>query len=168
MLIKSKVYFVALCVGFVGFEILLYKLDPFCIAETYMDDLLETIKNGDQQALCDLFSQEAQNEDKIVNNAKLLLKLFGNDFRASNYNRGMAKKSACYGEIYQEAYTGCDIETSNGTYRVMIKVCIKDTSNTENIGIVSLYITRIESLEGAGYWGAYTAWEPGIILRINN
>jgi hypothetical protein len=145
------------------------------IVDNKIENILEAMEHCDKNALKNLFSQKAikgrENFDETV------IELF--DF----FEGQILSHSRClpyeeYGRNVDSEYrclcAYTDVETNKQQYRLAFKIFIEDTSDSDNVGIYSLYIIKSEYSDSQkAYWGngnwVEGDWNPGInIDRTKN
>lgn len=114
-------------------------------SEGYLDDLLYAIKQQDSVSFRALFSENAiLSTPGFDSKLEEVFSLFDEDFLAFEYIHGVSSMRRCGQHIHTEDNIECDIKTSNGYYRLVIRICLEDTIDADNIGIIFLYITKTQ------------------------
>ena len=149
-----------------------FTSDDRGIANERFEQVIEAIQNQDSDALKSLFSENALNLAKDMDEA--IYELFGyyqgellsyNDWSALNVDYSKERD----GSRRKRLYSTYDVETSQGSYRFAMEFIPEDTADTGNVGIRSLYVIKLEddtdpSIAYRGD-GKYT---PGININKKN
>ena len=144
------------------------------IANARMDKVLEAIQNKDKDALKALFSPKAIAEAEEFDQSIIdLFDYFQGDFisyndqSAINVEEGLNDDGT--GRRWKALYSTYDLETSNQEYRIAIKDFTVDTANSNNVGIYSFYIIKLEDDPDPkiAYRGD-DKYTPGINFNIKN
>ena len=119
------------------------------ISDKKMEQILDAIINRDKSTMEKLFSKKSIAEVKDLDGS--ISKLFDyfqgnfisyNDWNAVNADGGINDPGT--GRSWKCLYSTFDVKTTKITYRFAIKEFIQDTANSDNVGICSLYIIKME------------------------
>lgn len=116
--------------------------------------LTGAVVRKDAEAIRDMFSNrvvlESGDMDRTVQE---LLELV--DGEVITYHRyGPGTYTSKDGDKFRkEIEASFDLETTEGFYKVALKICVIDTVDPDNVGICSLYITGAEKTDTSVYWG---------------
>lgn len=140
--------------------------DDQSVARASFEEFMYNVNNNDSEAIRKMFSKNAA--DSVEDLDKKIIELIefskGEIISYDDWGGPAAYESVENDRKTQEITSTFDITTSKGKFRMAIKEVIKDTTNTENIGIVSIYVTSTEKTdEDFAYWGD-GKWTHGITL----
>lgn len=142
------------------------------IANESFEKILNAIQNQDNSALKNLFSKKSVAASYDFDGSMTALfnffkgqMLSYNDWGGPNTSDGMNDDGT--GRNWKSIQSTFDVETKEGNYRFAIKTFIKDTADSDNVGIHSLYIIKAENSDiQFAYWGD-GKWTPGIVIEQN-
>ena len=146
-----------------------FSTDNRKIANEQFDKILLAVESQDSMALKGLFSKNAiDSSEKLNDEINNLFDYFQVEVIAyddwGGPNTETAKNYDGNGHSWQTLRSTYNVETSGGMYQIAILTYVKDT-NSNNIGINSLYITKADDTEkGFAYWGDGN-WTPGINIE---
>lgn len=128
----------------------------------WMKVTVNTIIANNPSVLKELFAVNLQETDEFDSQLQSLFSYFDGDIESYDIVLGMTYLSTHDGIM--ESDVGCDIKTTNASYRLAIKICLMNKHNNRHEGIQSLYVTNINDIaQDVGYWGSIV-WTPGITI----
>lgn len=141
------------------------------IANARMNQVLEAIQKQDKNALKDLFSKNAQSVTNFEDSLDRLFDLYQGDFQSYNDWGGVGAEAGMNedgsGRVWKSIESAYDVTTSEHIYRFAVKEFRKDSADSNNIGIYSMYIMKAKE---SGLQRAYRGdgkWTPGITIEQN-
>ena len=151
-----------------------YSHDDQGDANAKMDKVLEAIKNKDKGSLKKMFSIKAISEAKDFDQSIIdLFDYFLGDFISYNDWGGPGVHEGINDDgtsrNWKSIDSSYDVKTSKQIYRFAIQEYTQDTANSDNVGIQSLYIIKMEDDTDPqfGYRGDNKN-TPGISINIKN
>lgn len=141
------------------------------IANKKFDEILEALETKDKEQLTALFSKEslrvAEEFDSSVNE---LFDFFEGEVESYD-DWGAQEVSTSYenDEIIQIIESTYDVKTTDCEYRFAIIYIYKDTADSDNVGVKSLYVIKKEDDIDPeyAYWGDGKN-TPGININVQN
>lgn len=139
------------------------------VANNSFEKVILAIQNRDENALRSSFSKKSVSEDNDFDESIVTLFHFFegvlesyNDWGGPQVSQGRNDDGT--GHNWKSIQSTYDVETNEQKYRIAIKQFVADNTDSNNIGICSLYITKAEdsNLQFA-YWGD-GKWTPGITV----
>ena len=120
----------------------------------------EALENQNKEAIEQLFAMNVQTEIDLNMQLDALFDFYngtlGSYQRVGSYYRG---EKPCY---HMESY---EVSTAEEGYRIAMKICYRDSSDSGNVGIHSIYIIKAEKADpDFVYWGNHS-WKNGIIIE---
>ena len=136
----------------------LTKIDPF------VELLANTIDQKDSYSFKNLWAPNVLANDIDESEIEGLFQFFEGSLISAE-ELGCSEYESKDGDIhYAEIDISGNVQTSDKTYRIALKVCIVDSVDINNVGIHSLYIIDAENTDmDFGYWGNHE-WSPGITI----
>lgn len=130
--------------------------------EKWMERTITALMVDNPDALKQLFVAHLQETDEFDSQIQSLFSYFDGDIESYNIVLGRTYISTHDGIM--ESDVGCDINTTNASYRLAIKICLTDKRDSSNDGIQSLYVVNTNDIApDVGYWGSIV-WTPGITI----
>ncbi len=139
--------------------------------DLYTDDFVEMLFDEDvseseskEDSLAALFSETAKSANgDIKAEISELIEFFSNKEGEIEWrdNGGGASKSADHGKVNETVLDGYVVTMNGIDYNLVIAACSRDTENSDNIGIYSIYFNEVQLLNGKFDHSedpAYTAW----------
>ena len=141
------------------------------IANQEFEKVLNALVKENAEMLKLLFSQETLNTEKEFDNSvEQLFNYFDGEIKSyEDWGGPYVSTVKDDGDVIQIMKSTYDLKTSTCDYRICITYVYKDSTNTNNIGIKSLYIIKAEddlNLQYA-YWGDGID-APGIHIGVPN
>ncbi len=130
--------------------------------EKWMEYTISALMADNPEILKPLFAANLQESDEFDSKLQSLMSYFNGDIQSYDIVLGRTYLSTHDGIV--ESDVGCDIKTTNASYRLAIKIRLTDKNDSRNEGIQSLYIINANDIApDVGYWGNIV-WLPGITL----
>ena len=135
-------------------------------ADALLDSILKCAQSQDAQMFRDLFSKETiKSVEDLDSQIQLLFGVCKGE-RISHQRFGpraySKKEGNKYIKVIEASY---DVTTTAISYRIAIKCCTIDSENTDNVGLVSIYIIDAKDSDMSfAYWGD-GIWKPGITIE---
>lgn len=132
-------------------------------ADRTLEQMIQAIEDQDAASVQAMFAPNAI--DSAENMDEMTAALF--DFYEGemiSYKRyGPATYESKHGDFHTKRLEASyDVTTSAGNYRIAMQICMIDSSDPENVGMSSFYITKAEDTDTSyAYWGDQL-WSPGI------
>ena len=129
------------------------------LAESRMKQLVNAIKQQDEEAIKELFSEKAIEEagDIDSNVADLLSFVRGEVVSWTQDGSPVVFEDFEYGSVTKELLTWYDLKTSEESYRVLLDDYPIDTVDSKNVGLYSIMILRAEDEDKLESWGGSNA-----------
>ena len=136
-------------------------------ANNTLEQLLEGIKNQDNDTIRNLFSKktidDVGNLDECVED---LLCFFQGKIESYDDWASVGTDSIKeHGKIRTELQSTYDVMTSEQKYHMAIKECTVDTFNPNNVGVISVYIINDEDWKESFAYRGDGKWTPGITIE---
>lgn len=130
--------------------------------EKWMERTINALMVDNPDALKQLFAAHLQETDEFDNQIQSLFSYFDGDIESYDIVLGRTYISTHDGIM--ESDVGCDINTTNASYRLAIRICLTNKRDSRNEGIQSLYVVNTNDIApDVGYWGSIV-WTPGITI----
>jgi len=139
------------------------------IADKTFNEIITAISLQDDSKIVDMFSNSIKSEDNSVDNlSQSALKFF--EFIHGDIVAFSSASEAGVGTDYRiesgkkrkEIQSAFCINTTENTYYIAIKECIKDEFDDNNIGIMSIYIIESNNWTENYVYRGDGKWIPGI------
>ena len=124
----------------------MYFMNEDDIAKKLFEKAIEALDNGDVEGLRKLFAPNAINvtenfEDKLDE----IFEYYRGEYISCEYKNAMnSELTQSEGKVAREASVSCDFETTEEIYRMALTYKDIDTAEPDNVGVLSLYIIRLE------------------------
>ena len=123
------------------------KQDYLMYSNTIFEQLIDAIQNKNEEAITALFSNNVVNSDLDFNEdvTKLIsyVDVMG-DLEYEPWSRPNTSMEKEYSYFRLEIESTYDFKLGDKSYRLAFIYCDKDTSNSDNEGIISMYIIKAE------------------------
>ena len=138
------------------------ETDDLVVADKQFEKILAVVEKQDRDALKGMFSVKAQTNSKSFDEdiASLFDYFKGDILSYDDHGCGkvfIGKNDEGYKRQWKTTETTYNVETSEGFYQFAIKTYVTDTATSDNIGIESLYVIRLDGAEKEdkeiAYWG---------------
>jgi hypothetical protein len=146
-------------------------VDSEKIADETFNEIIAAIKSKDDSSIMELFSDSVKNEGKLSQEVLNFLNFIRGDIVSfsSAIESGVGTFSDVdNGKTKTEIQPSFRITTTENTYYVAIKECIRDDGNDSNIGITSIYIIDSNTWSSDYVYRGDGKWTPGIIIDSEN
>lgn len=145
--------------------------DDQSIADKKLAEVLTAVQNQDKDALGALFSANSLKSVEMFD-AQMdeLFTYFQGEPEAYNDWGGPVVETAREGfQVREVMESNYDVKTTKGAYRIAIRTVTKDSRASDNVGIQSLYIIKLEDdpYPQYAYWGD-GEFTPGINIGVPN
>ena len=142
------------------------------VARATLDELVKVLEAEDAEALKALFaSNVVKDNENFDESIEALFEYYNGEFKSCSSDGSVeASCSMEYGETTEsEYYSSYDVATSDDKYRIAIYEVTVDKGDSDNVGIVSLYIIRKEDDTSLGLvYRGDDKYTPGININIKN
>ena len=141
------------------------------IANDKFEEIIEVIQSQNSDMLTALFSKESiDNEETFNNSVEKLFEYFTGTVESyDDWGACHVETTKEDDQILQIMESTYDVKTTECEYRFAVRYIAKDTVNSDNVGVQSLYVIRMQDdiYTEYAYWGdgKYT---PGINIGIPN
>jgi hydrogenase maturation factor HypE len=127
---------------------MLNKKDEEKTADSRIEQIIEAIKNQEKQAIKDMFSEQAQNEAKALDDEiNYLLALVEGNIESWEKIGGSVGESDDYGHIKIKSRFRYNVYTDKEEYLFSILEYTKDTDNPDNVGVYSIKAINVKNEE---------------------
>ena len=134
------------------------------IADETFNKMITAVRLEDDSQLADMFSNTIKNEDDLSQSASMFIDFIQGDIvshsSASEAGVGVDYKTES-GKNRKEIQSAFYITTTESTYYIAIKECIKDEVDN-NIGLLSIYIIEANNWTEDYVYRGDGKWIPGI------
>lgn len=141
------------------------------LADEQMDMILKAIYNQDTELFLTLFSPNALNAAQCIENDidALFSCCTGQYKQYNNWGGPYVEDTRESGNRTTVIFGTYDVEIGGTTYRFAFKYIVRDTANSQNVGIWSLYVmsTEDDSELQFAYWGD-GLYSPGLHIEIDS
>lgn len=145
--------------------------DDRTIANKKLEEVLTAVQKQDKDTLTALFSADSlKNVEMFHAQIDELFTYFEGDIESYNDWGGPVVETAReYFKVHEAMESNYDVKTTKGSYRIAIRTITRDSWDSNNVGIQSLYIIKLEDdpLPQDAYWGD-GEFTPGINIGIPN
>ena len=135
------------------------------IADKTFNKIISAIRLEDDSKIVDLFSNAIKSEDDLSKPAMTFIKCIRGDIisfsSASEAGVGADYKTET-GKKRKEIQSAFCINTTESSYYIAIKECVKDEFDDNNIGIMSIYIIESSNWTEDYVYRGDGKWNPGI------
>ena len=135
------------------------------IADKTFNKIITTIGSNDDSTMVNMFSNTVKSEVDLSHAVLLFYDFIQGDI-VSFSSASEAGVGADYqtesGKIRKEIQSAFCISTTENTYYIAIKECVKDEIDDNNIGIVSIYIIESNHWKEDYIYRGDGKWLPGI------
>lgn len=136
------------------------------LATQYMDSIVNAIETKNVQLMRSLFASNIGQKNGVLDEEILALFQFckGKVIQCSGVV-GEISTERVKGDVKKHVHASYNISTSEGAYRIAFKFCMKDSSDSDNEGLMSMYVvSQSESDMHFTYWGDYN-WNDGVVIQ---
>ncbi len=141
------------------------------IADKTFNEMITAIRLQDDSKIVDMFSHSIKSEDNLSQSASMLLDFIRGEIvsfsPASEAGVGTDDRTES-GKKRKEIQSAFCISTTESTYYIAIKECIKDEFDDNNIGIMSIYIIESNNWTENYVYRGDGKWLPGINIIDHN
>ncbi len=136
------------------------------IADKTFEKIIDTIKAKNSKQLEDLFSENTIiSSDNFKAQTTNFIKFIEGDivsYTPSEDNGVFAESKIDYGKVKKIIQPCFTLYTTKKTYHIAIYQCIRDDSNENNVGIISIYIIDSKYYNEPYVYRGDGKWTPGI------
>ena len=138
------------------------------IADQTFDKIITAIRLEDDSKIVDMFSNDIQSEADLLQSALMFFDFIHGDIvsfsSASEAGVGTDYRTE-NGKKRKEIQSAFCFNTTENTYYIAIKECVKDELDADNIGIVSIYIIESNNWTNDYVYRGDGKWIPGINIE---
>jgi len=137
---------------------------PQKVSNEKFEKLISAIETQNENELRNLFSKTVVDEsENFSESASALFDFYRGEMKTYKYWSATASsRKKRTGERWRTVDASYDVETTEGAFCFAFKTVTIDNTNSDNLGISSLYIIDYENSDkGFAYWGD-GEWTPGI------
>ena len=138
------------------------------IADQTFDKIITAIRLEDDSKIVDMFSNDTQSEADLLQSALMFFDFIHGDIvsfsSASEAGVGTDYRTE-NGKKRKEIQSAFCFNTTENTYYIAIKECVKDELDADNIGIVSIYIIESNNWTNDYVYRGDGKWIPGINIE---
>ena len=135
------------------------------IADKTFDKIINAIKSNNNSKMVDMFSHSVKSEVDLSQSVSMFYDFIQGDI-VSFSSASEAGVGADYetesGKKRKEIQSAFCIITTENTYYITVKECVKDEIDDNNIGIVSIYIIESKNWKEDYVYRGDGKWIPGI------
>lgn len=133
-------------------------------------DMISAIESEDKESFVKLFSKNTRSEAEAFSEDVDAFYDFiqGKVESYSLSPGGSASKEVEYGKVIREVYATFCLVTTENTYYIALKECIIDSWNSENEGVISLYIINKKDWQTEFEYHGDGLWTEGINIQVNS
>lgn len=142
--------------SFKNSDIPIFKSDSEQVTKR-ITNLFIAIKNDDKRACKDLFTEKVRNSKDFDKKIEELFEYCNGEIIACEENALQTSSSSEYGKKSKKFSSSFEIKTSEADYRIAIYDIVYDDFDSNNCGLLSLYV--IKSSEDTDL--TYTYWGDG-------
>ena len=123
------------------------------IADTYFQKIIKSLENKDKEEIKKIFSpQVLKDATNIDLDIDYIMNLYNGKIKSKKFSYGESDKTD-YGKREKELKALYTVETDQDTYIVFFIDKIKDTENSDNVGIYMLQIIKKSDEDNEFDWG---------------
>lgn len=149
-----------------SFEDFINSFDDSIIADNTFEKIIDSVKQKDAAQLTALFSKTAHDESADLEaDAEKFIEFIEGDivsFSGSREGGVSAYGKTDHGKTLKIIQPTTIIETSEQKYHVAMKECTIDEFNSDNVGVMSIYIIKDEDWKETCVYRGDAKWELGI------
>ena len=138
------------------------------IANQTFDKIITAIRLEDDSKIVDMFSNDIQGEADLLQSVLMFFDFIHGDIvsfsSASEAGVGTDYRTE-NGKKRKEIQSAFCFNTTENTYYIAIKECVKDELDADNIGIVSIYIIESNNWTNDYVYRGDGKWIPGINIE---
>ena len=138
------------------------------IADQTFDKIITAIRLEDDSKIVDMFSNDIQGEADLLQSVLMFFDFIHGDIvsfsSASEAGVGTDYRTE-NGKKRKEIQSAFCFNTTENTYYIAIKECVKDELDADNIGIVSIYIIESNNWTNDYVYRGDGKWIPGINIE---
>ena len=134
-------------------------------ADKTFNEMITAIRSNDDSKMVNLFSKAVKNEVDLSQSVSGLYDFIHGDivsFSSASESGVGADYQTKSGKQRKEIQSSFCISTTENTYYVAVKECVKDEIDVNNIGIVSVYIIESDNWKENYVYRGDGKWLPGI------
>lgn len=135
------------------------------IADKTFNKIITTIESNNESIMVNMFSNTVKSEIDLSHSVLMFYEFIHGDI-VSVSSASEAEVGADYqterGKTRKEIQSAFCISTTENTYYIAIKECVKDEIDDNNIGIVSIYIIESNNWKEDYVYRGDGKWLPGI------
>lgn len=135
------------------------------IADNTFNKIIDAIKTKDNSKIVDIFSNSVKSTDELSLSASKFVDYIQGDIisfsSASESGVGTDHKKED-GKTKKEIQSAFCIKTTQNTYYIAIKECIKDEFDENNVGVLSIYIIESTNWKNDYIYRGDGKWTHGI------
>lgn len=135
------------------------------IADKTFNEIITAVKLEDDSKIVDMFSNSIKSEDNLSQSALMFFDFIHGDivsFSSASEAGVGADYRAETGKRRKEIQSSFSITTTESTYYIAIRECIKDDFDDNNVGLMSIYIIESNNWTDDYVYRGDGKWTPGI------
>ena len=168
----KKIYLLLIAVTFLltscslgGLNMAFFE-DDNQVAYNTFKQVVNAIQRKDETVLKNLFSKRVRNEVSDFDESVVdLLDFFQGEVISFDDRAGVGVDETIeYGKKRKEIQSSNSVKTSEQKYYIAIKECTKDTFDSDNVGVISVYIINAENWNVTVTYRGDGKWTLGIVI----
>ena len=146
-----------------------YPLSDESRAVVTLEVIVHAVNDNDAEALAYLFSYNVLTEKSdLLDTSKDFIEFVGGEIitYSEPADKGISSYEEFeYGKIRKEIQYSVTVETTAGKYHIAILECVTDDFDEDNVGVISIYIIKLENWQNDHVYRGDGNWTPGINIE---
>ena len=134
-----------------------------------LEVIVHAVNDNDAEALAYLFSYNVLTEKSdLLDTSKDFIEFVGGEiitYSEPADNGVSSYEEFEYGKIRKEIQYSVTVETTAGKYHIAILECVTDDFDEDNVGVISIYIIKLENWQNDHVYRGDGNWTPGINIE---
>lgn len=143
-----------------------FTRDERRIIRPYFEAFIAGVNDHNEEAIRSLFAAPLKGDSAFNEQIEAAFSYFPTPLNIITSPTGCSSSSHFSSEIrYTEIEDIFTVESNGQTYYAAMKICSEDSTNSDNVGIMSIYFINAQDYHGDVYYHGDGKWTPGINLQ---